>query len=428
MPDMKYTGAKQAATRQALLACGKKDAIVSTPLLTIYRFEKDQLYAVEKIWQQVELACAPVAVTNQWVWVKTWLDNFGTNMPYWFVAGVKDNTPCAVALITKEANRTLPLPVSAYHIGTYGESYKDWIHMVNNQLLAKPVVKKQFIAALIGLLQAEPGWEEISLDNFCLPDALLFQLEAGKQQYTRGYASYLGCKVVMHEIACPTIDLAIVRQTTSDILSVLSYDLRYAIRRNIRALGPGLVCEWATTTKQAMAIFADLVTLHQQTWQRRGKRGMFASQRFTNFHKAIIRQLLPKEQVILFRVISPQYGTIGCLYLFVDNGVAYGYQCGFVDFTNRTIKGINAKRLKPGFVVHALCMQACLENGIAEYNFSVGERQYKQELATGSRMLATVSLRKSMKPYLRDVLLKTYAKVDYSKRMRFLVKPLYKLL
>jgi CelD/BcsL family acetyltransferase involved in cellulose biosynthesis len=201
---------------------------------------------------------------------------------------------------------------------------------------------------------------------------------------------------------------------------------RYAIRRTIRGFSNKLLAEWAETEEQASDIFADLIRLHQARMQSKGKRGMFSSSRFTAFHKTLISRVFRQGTIILFRVTSPEYGTVGCLYLLVDNGEAFGYQSGFNMFENTLIPGVNTRRLKTGMVTHALCMEECLKRGIRAYNFSTGNDFYKTELSNSEKAMDWVSIRRGWKPGMRDLVIRTYLRADKSKLVRRLLSPVYK--
>jgi hypothetical protein len=59
--------------------------------------------------------------------------------------------------------------------------------------------------------------------------------------------------------------------------------------------------------------------------------------------------------------------------------------------------------VKPGFVSHALCMQACFERGFAEYDLLPEPTGYKLELSNGMREMVSGRLsRRRPKPLLMD--------------------------
>jgi CelD/BcsL family acetyltransferase involved in cellulose biosynthesis len=116
-----------------------------------------------------------------------------------------------------------------------------------------------------------------------------------------------------------------------------------------------------------------------------GQPGSFASERFTALHRDLIRRLLPKQAVVLFRARASG-GTVGCVYGFVERGRMFMYQTGFRAFGD---KGIS-----PGRVVQARCMQECLDRGLCAYDFLAGDWDYKRELSTSENQLVWATARR----------------------------------
>jgi CelD/BcsL family acetyltransferase involved in cellulose biosynthesis len=162
-----------------------------------------------------------------------------------------------------------------------------------------------------------------------------------------------------------------------DVLAALRSSVRWRIRRSLRALAP-VETEWAEDVDAALSIFGELVELHQARWTAAGDTGVFASRRFEAFHRDLIPRLMETRQVVLFRVRSAT-GTVGCVYGHLEDRRMLQYQSGFATFDDN--------RIKPGLTVHALCMQACMERGLHEYDLLAGGNRYKRELATSQREL-----------------------------------------
>lgn len=387
----------------------KKESEITIRVLT-----KHDIVAAEAYWKELEGQKAYTPLVCRWDWVSTWLGIYGDLVTYWFCVGFRDNTVVGITLITKEAARWIPVPVNAYHLGTQGEPLKDWVHMVNNDVLALDGEYDRFIRALTTVMAEKFSWEE-----FLIEDA---HPEFAKKLSASLTASQLKVKEVLQ--VCNYVDLQSLRERNMTAMEHFSSDTRYQIKRNLKEFGE-LDIEYAEKIPQALSIFEELITLHQSTMQKKGKRGSFSSERFTAFHRNIIANMFHSGSIILFRVKSSRLGTIGCFYLFVDNGTAFGYLGGLNDFSNIGIKTINSKRLKPGFVMHALCMQACLDRGITEYNFSVGNELYKNELAKDVKTLVTLKVLKSLKSKMRESMFETYIKADEQKQFRLLLKPIY---
>ena len=176
---------------------------------------------------------------------------------------------------------------------------------------------------------------------------------------------------------CPTSDLAAIRAAGGDFIASLGKSTRASVRRGIRGFG-NVRTEWAELPPRLESILDELIELHQRRWLEAGKPGAFAGDRFSAFHRALIPRLLAEDAAYLFRVTS-DLGTVGCLYGFIENGRVLFYQSGFGQFAD--------SKLSPGLVTHALCMQDCLDRGLNEYDFLMGDMRYKRELSNTEREL-----------------------------------------
>lgn len=378
--------------------------------MTTKVFTRNDIATVEPLWRELEKQFASVSITCRWDLVDSWIQLYGDVIEFWFVAGFVKDKVVGITLVTKETNRPLPLPVASYHIGTNGEPYSDAAQLKHGKILVKKGHEKAFYTAVIEAIQAFK-WEEIVLDDFdaSVADAISEVLHDG------------GLRADMERNTCRFMNLQRVRKNGGNILDTLSTDTRYSIRRSIKALGNDITVEWAENEEQALDILADLVKQYDEMWQKRGKRGMFASQRFSKFQHKIITKLFKTGSILLCRVTSKTYGTLGSIYMLVDNGIAYGYQMGLKDFSDIDIKTINKKRLRVGFTVHALCMQEALDRGLDGYNFGVGEYDYKNELTNDVSEVVSISVKRGFKPAVRDFLVNLYLKSDFGQKLKSLL-------
>jgi CelD/BcsL family acetyltransferase involved in cellulose biosynthesis len=318
--------------------------------------------AAPALWAELQARAEP-GLTCSWDWTGTWLRHYGDVVPHRFAVVERDGEPIAAALVTRSARRLLGMPLlRRAHLGTAGEPAGESVHVEANRLLALPGERAAAAAELVRALRAERGWDELALDGFDPQDAAALTAQGGFE---------------LREAPCPTTDLAAIRASGGDLLGALASGVRRRVERSLRGLGE-IETTWAQTTAQARPIYDELVALHQARWTAAGEPGAFASARMRAFHAELIERLLAREEAILFRAAGPD-GTIGCLYLLVDRGRALFYQAGFAQLADN--------KLRPGLVAHVLCMQACLERGLSEYDFLAGEARYKRELSTTARTL-----------------------------------------
>jgi len=321
--------------------------------------------AAEQVWRVLEDRLGPSAgLACGWTWTETWLEHFGDVVPHRFLVAERDGTPVGAALLTEGVGRRRgPFAVRTLHVGTAGEPEGEGVFVEYNRLLTAAGDRVGFARALVAAVRRQPRWEELRLDGFAVDDAEALQLAEPRLEVTR--------------LPCPTMDLESVRAAGGDVLGALRSSVRWRIRRSLRALGP-IQDELAGDTASALAIFDELVGLHQARWAAAGQPGVFAYDRVRAFHRALIPKLIERQDVVLFRVRAGG-ATVGCLYGHVEHGRLLAYQSGLARSADN--------RIKPGLVVHARCMQVCLERGLREYDLLAEADRYKQELATTQREL-----------------------------------------
>ena len=156
-----------------------------------------------------------------------------------------------------------------------------------------------------------------------------------------------------------------------DYLNSLSANTRAQIRRALRLAGDAAI-EPAATVGQALAFFADMVALHQQSWQARGERGAFADPGVRDFHTGLIASGFPRGEVALLRVTAGAR-VLGLLYQFQHGGRVVNYQSGFAPDPD--------PRLKTGLVCHTLAIGLARREGAKVYDLLGGGQRYKTSLA-----------------------------------------------
>jgi hypothetical protein len=317
-----------------------------------------------RIWEALQTPVGNDALACSWEWTSVWLAHYGDVVPHRFAIGEVEGVPCGIALVTNGVGRKRgPFKVRSVHLGTAGEPRGEGVFVEYNRILVEPEHRRGFALALLNELRGEPGWHELSLDGFAPEDAAPF-LEAEPLLEARPEA-------------CLTMDLRSAESANGTVLSALGSGTRRQVRRGLKALGEDVETEWAETPEHALDILAELIELHQRHWIALGHPGAFASPRFVGFHRELVPRLLPKDAVILFRVRADGR-TVGCLYNFIERRRVLSYQTGFAPHPGRT---------SPGVVSFALCMQACFERGLTEYDFLAGDSAYKRQLSTTTREL-----------------------------------------
>lgn len=336
-------------------------------MLTTRFYGFADLGVVGPLWKSLEAQVGAAPIAASWDWVTTWIRHFRDIVPATFVVVEDAGALVGVALVaSSRVKRSRVFTVKTRHLGTAGEPEADSACVEYNALLVAPGQEAVFARALVGALQSQSDWDELRVDGFA-PDEIQPFLDSANQA---------GMLFEVRQNPSPMTDL---REAVAPgaVMARLKSGTQSKIRRSLR--GFGAVDElWAASESEAFDVMEELIALHQARWNEAGKPGSFASRRFTEFHRELIRLLLPKKAVVLFRGRAGGK-TIGCLYSFIDRGRVLFYQSGFARYDD--------SKLKPGLTLHALCMQRCAERGYLEYDFLAGEGRYKSELATSERQL-----------------------------------------
>jgi hypothetical protein len=342
---------------------------------------EDRLLAC-RTWHMLEEQIGEVGLTCSWDWTEVWLDHFGDIVEHEFAVVKDGDDPCGIVLVTRGiGQKRSRVPIKTIHFGTAGEPRGDSIYVEYNRALMVPEVRPAAARAILESIQEDDSWDELRLDGFPPEEAEPF-LAADP-------------RIQPQVEPCPTVDLRAADRRDGDVLSTLTSNTRYQVRRSIRAFG-GVQAEWAEDLDEAVDIFDELIRLHQKRWSDVGRPGAFSSERFVSFHRSLIKRVFGKGWIVLFRARSPAE-TIGCLYSFVERESVLSYQLGLARFEDN--------KMKPGFVTHTLCMQSSYDRRLEEYNFLADAAPWKRELATSERQLVWgTASRRRLKLVVADAL------------------------
>lgn len=308
-------------------------------------------------------------------WTESWLDVFGSLLKPEILVFHGGGQPVGACLLVRRTERRGPIPIRRVYLNTAGEDEDDSSCIEFNSLLCLDGWEGPAATALCAHLQSKP-WDELALDGG-MPGPPVEALAAafpGLDRIETGTSSFY-------------VDLAELRQSQLGFEGRLSRNTREQLRRSKKLYGESgeIRVEAATSTAGALDMLMELARFHQQSWVARGRPGVFASRRFLAFHQALIRVAFPQAGIQLLRIAAGPR-VIALLYNFVRRGKVYFYQSG--------LQYSKDNRLKPGLVAHACAIQTCLEQGLDEYDFLAGDSRYKQSLATKSRPLVWLVLRK----------------------------------
>ncbi|MBL8848862.1 MAG: GNAT family N-acetyltransferase [Planctomycetaceae bacterium] len=321
-------------------------------------------------WRDLErrLGDVPLAVSSGWT--ASWVGIYGDMVDVRVAIAERAGRICGLALLSRSrAEHVGPFRLATCHIGTAGEGARDSVCVEYNDLLCDDSCRAEFAARLMELATGSRGADEIRLDGFDETSARELLADLPDVELTLRASRYC--------------DLQAIRERGTSVMDALGGSTRSSLRRALRKTGDVEVTA-AASLDEADDIFTELLELHQARWRAAGQPGAFASTRFLAFQRELITRLLPEERVVLLRVRS-QALTIGCLMLLVDRGRLLDYLSGFAPFDQTP---------SPGIVTHYLAMERALANGHRAYDFLVGDKRHKENLANASRNLIWATWRR----------------------------------
>jgi CelD/BcsL family acetyltransferase involved in cellulose biosynthesis len=172
-------------------------------------------------------------------------------------------------------------------------------------------------------------------------------------------------------------------------LAGLSGSMRWKIKRQRKKLRDidGTFTE-VRTSDELNERFAELIALHQKSWETRGVDGVFSDQQFSRFHHLVLGHMLNTaslELVLLYIENEPK----AALYNIIYNGTTYCYQSG----TDRS-----GKNIAFGYLAHAYCIEKAIMAGREAYDFLPEGLMddYKRHFANRTRSVCNLCLRHSV--------------------------------
>jgi hypothetical protein len=349
--------------------------------ISVQRFHWRQWSELASTWERIHSSSADASFFLSREWVDCWLATFGEDLKPDLLTFVNQEDVIGCCLLVWRTEWVRGIPLRRVYLNCAGEDDADSTCIEYNSVLSFPGYADQ-VAEALGNFLRNRGWDELLLQGMVEHSPICT------------VASSLGSDEISIRPS-HYCDFRQIRINDFGFDSALSSNTRRQIQRSQRLYeqqsGP---CSFrvACTAQEASEIFVRLIDLHQLAWKDRGLPGAFASPQFTRFHRRLIQVAIAQNRIILMEVRAGSE-TIGALYGFLHYGKVYFYQSGF--------RYAADARLKPGLLTHYLAIRYCLDQpALNEYDFLAGDSQYKRSLATASRPLRWIVVRRVTLPSL----------------------------
>lgn len=256
----------------------------------------------------------------------------------------------------------------------------------------------------------EPEWEEVASEYLDIAALDGYEDRVTKIVWEHLRASKSWDQMVFNDVLDDSLVLKVLRHIlVSEKMSIVlkRTGVRYSVglprtwQEYIAALDPGaakrlpykrrkleraghVVEKLVTDPAELDQAFDELVRLHTSRWTAQGRAGVFASPRFTAYHKRLARALLPLG-MLKIRMLSLNDATIAVLLNFQCGNTEYFYQGGF------DVAG--AAKYSPGIVAHVYAIENAIHGGLDHYDFMKGgATSYKTEFGCTESPMCNLSV------------------------------------
>jgi CelD/BcsL family acetyltransferase involved in cellulose biosynthesis len=328
---------------------------ISVKLTNIPPFEE-----LASLWRDLDKR-ADGSFFTAWPWIGTWLALLPPAVSTELVCLERDGACCGAAIAVRQNTRRHGIVAARQlHINETGNAELDALTIEHNGFAGMDLNRDDGLHALVAWFGSGAAHaDELSLSGTAHP----ITSDATEHPLLENAKTLPAFRV----------DLNKLRAVGGRVGAILSPNARQQLNRSIRDLAANgsVTLEAAKTSEEALAFFDRLKVLHIRSWTRRGRRHAFASPFLERFHRTLIARAFD-DGIELLRLAAGGL-ELGYLYNFCRNGRVYAYQSGFDD---------EDRRMRPGYVAHALAIERHAAEGDAVYDFMGGANRLKASFAT----------------------------------------------
>ncbi|HKY04874.1 MAG TPA: GNAT family N-acetyltransferase, partial [Blastocatellia bacterium] len=354
---------------------------------------RDGLEGLKPVWNSLLAESAANCVTLTWEWLTTWWDVFGADRELNILVASDGREIIGIApLLKRTVQHYGLLPFRRLELLASGEDEADEICSDYLDFIIRNGREGETVHALLDyLFKTDSDWDEILLTDMAAESRSLPALKKLCE------ATGTKCEVMRDQIGT----YLSLPADWDELVGGLSQNFRRKIQKDRRTLAANGGSLQITDSREGFdEAFDALVRLHQQRWTSRGEPGVFASEKFTRFHRTVAPKLLDKGWLQLF-IVNFGGEPVSALYAFTYNGKMYYYQGGFSE--------AKSALASPGTLVQSYAVETAIKMGLSEYDFlKGGESGYKTKWGGQTRSIIQIRL---AQPDSKEVLYSTTTRV-----------------
>lgn len=338
-----------------------------------YTFEKEtDITRLESAWSELE-RISDASFFLSWSWISRWSLTIDSHL-YLCSVYFGEKLIALGLFVPNGMKRHRVLTVKQLRLHSTGIEEHDQIWPEYNGMLIENGFEDQVYSGLIAFLEQQSlEWDELVI---------------GPVERSTVSKIELSSTIPLKYWEAPTyrVNLLQLKLKQSKYLDSLSKNTRQQIRRSIRHYESQgeLKLIKAETIKEAMGFFDAIGLAHKRRWG--GESGFYNSY-FVEFHHGLIEKSFPNGSVDLVK-LQVNNNAIGYLYNFIYRNKVLFYLSG--------LDCLVENKFKPGLVLHSMCIQSYMDDGIEEYDFLGGEAQYKKSLGSEADRLSIIYYQKQV--------------------------------
>lgn len=325
--------------------------------------------SLRREWDGLLRASRSDCVFLTWEWLFTWWKWYGGSAQL-LILLLSDSTGRLRGIAPLMSKRTAGVFRKLQIIGSESRVCSEYLDIIAEEGCEKDVAR----AILDFLLDNHRSWDTFSLSSIRRgsPFLLAFeQLPEIRRLRSRRTTQYVA----------PYISLP---ETWDELLARFGPRIRRNVRYYRKRLEKAFSVEFSSRevgldTRHAINTMR---RLQQKSISRKGIRGIFEDETFSNFH-AEIMDLFHRNGWLYIVFVVCDGNPVAFWYAYLYAGTCYSYQTGFdLDYGSHSV----------GSVVHSFVLEDTIGKGIHTFDYLRGGQEYKYHFANSAREMLEVSI------------------------------------
>ncbi len=308
--------------------------------------------ALEPMWNTILQASASNTLTLTYEWLSTWWQIFNEERELYILLARDGDEVIGIApMLKRTVQRYGLLSFRRLEFLATGEDEADEICSDYVDFIFVRGREAEALGAILQTIHEDPDWDEMLLPemsaesvNFPLLKTLCQERETKIQTVSEALAIYL---------PLPGSWEALVQMTGSHFRRGIRQD-----RKRFAEYGGEI--RLIDSDEGFEEAFASLIDLHQARWRERQLPGVFASERFTRFHRQFARLAARRGWLRLYLALKDGK-AFAAIYNFLYNNKVHYYQSG----VNIEASGLR----RPGVLLQSFAIEDAIQQGFSEYDF-----------------------------------------------------------